>query len=83
MPDRALASAFLAAEPNVDQVLDRAIRTLGRTHRWLPPLVRRFVQTFPPGQTRPRHRDVVRFLRSDRTFRRALPKLAVDISKAK
>lgn len=78
MPDRALATALLAGEPTVEQVLDRAVRTLGRTYRWLPPLVRRFVAAFPPGQLRPRHREVVQFLRSDPAFSRARRRLAID-----
>jgi RNA-directed DNA polymerase len=78
MPDRALATAFLAGEPAVDQLIYRATQTLGRTYRWLPRLARQFAETFPLGRTRPRHRDVVQFLRRDPVFRRALRKLSVD-----
>ena len=78
MPDRALATAFLAGEPTIEQVLERAIRTLGRTYRWLPPLARRFVAAFPPGRVRPRHREVLQFLRRNPAFRRARRKLAID-----
>jgi RNA-directed DNA polymerase len=40
---------------------------LGRRWRWLQPLALRYVETFG-GRTRPRHRDVVRFLLQDPGF---------------
>jgi retron-type reverse transcriptase len=77
MPNRALltalAKAFLAGEPAVDQVISRASLTLAATPRWLPPLARRFVKAFPPGKIRPRHRDVVQFLLETPRFRRRKP----------
>jgi RNA-directed DNA polymerase len=78
MPLSAVASAFLAGEPIVDQLIGRVTRILGREWRWIPRVARRFVRAFPPGNTRPRHRDVVRFLLRDPGFSRALRKLSVD-----
>jgi hypothetical protein len=53
MPNRALltalAKAFLAGEPIVEQVIERGSRMLGRTWKWLPRLARRFVEAFPQG----------------------------------
>ncbi len=67
---RALAWAFLAGEASVEAIPARASRTLGRPFRWLQPLARRYLSAFF-GRTRPRHRDVVRFLAEDEGFRRA------------
>jgi hypothetical protein len=78
MVERTLARAFLAGEPIVELVIERATRTLGRAYRWLPRLARAFVKTFPPARVRPRLQDVVRFLRRDPVFSRALPKLNVE-----
>jgi RNA-directed DNA polymerase len=80
MPNRAfstaLAKAFLAGEPAVEQVIARASLILAGQPRWLAPLARRFVKTFPPGKIRPRHRDVVEFLLRAPGFRRR--KLAIE-----
>ncbi len=74
MPNRAvvaaLAKAFLSGEPTVEGIVARVSQMLAGTPRWLAPLARRFVKTFPPGVLRPRHRDVVRFLMSTPIFRR-------------
>jgi RNA-directed DNA polymerase len=73
MPNQSLASAlagaFLAGEQTVEQVVARGGRTLGDSPRWLRSLVRRYVKVVA-GQTRPRHRDVVRFILHDRGFLR-------------
>jgi len=69
----ALARSFLAGEPAVKDVHSRAARTLGRPWRWLGPLATRYVEAFA-GRTRPRHRDVVRFLLEDKGFARARAK---------
>jgi hypothetical protein len=66
----ALARSLLAGEPAVEAVRARATRTLGRSWRWLQPLAVRYIETFGGG-TRPRHRDVVRFLLQDAGFQRA------------
>jgi len=74
MPDlpllRVLASSLLAGEPVVEAIVTRATETLGRPWRWLRPLAKRYIKQFA-GRTRPRQRDVVRFLRQDSGFRRA------------
>jgi hypothetical protein len=49
----------------------RAARTLGRDWKWIRPLALRYIQAFE-GRVRPRHRDVVEFLKQDRGFRRAI-----------
>ena len=74
-----LARALLAGEPAVDEVHARAVRTLGRSWRWLRPLASRYVQAFSGG-TRPRHRDVVQFLVNDPGFRRAHRKYRVELA---
>ena len=66
----ALAKAFLAGDPSVEQVIARASVMLAGSPRWLAPLARRFVKTYPPGKIRPRHRDVVKFLFETPSFRR-------------
>ena len=61
----ALARCFLAGEPVVEGIVARAADMLGKRHRWLKPLALRYVETFA-GQTRPRRRDVIRFLSDER-----------------
>jgi RNA-directed DNA polymerase len=75
----ALARAFLAGEQTVDQVVLRATGMLGSPWRWLKPLAQRYLEAHT-GQTRPRHRDVVRFLRRDKGFRRAQSKYFHELS---
>jgi len=72
----ALARSLLAGELEVE-----ATRTLGQNWRWLGPLAERYVTAFT-GYTRPRHRDVVQFLRKDRGFRKALKKFGSQITVA-
>jgi len=75
MPDAAFlavfARAIMAGDPSPDQMILRSYAALGRRWQWIPPLIRRFTQTFGTG-TRPRLRDVMRFIRSDEGFIRAL-----------
>jgi hypothetical protein len=66
----ALAQALLAGEPRVELLVYRCSRTLGKSWRWTGTLAERYLRTFGTG-TRPRHRDVVRFLRDDAGFQRA------------
>lgn len=54
------------------------MRTLGRSWRWLRPLASRYLQAFD-GRTRPRHREVVRFLLQDRGFERARAKYGHEL----
>jgi hypothetical protein len=65
-----LARAFLAGDASVEAIVARSSRTLGRPWRWLRPLARRYLDAVA-GRTRPRYRDVVRFLVDDPGFRRA------------
>ncbi len=75
---QALAAAFLAGEPSVEQIVVRASTTLGRSWRWLQPLAQRYVKMFSGG-TRPRKREVIRFLRNDEGFTRAIFKYRHEI----
>ena len=83
MPAAALISALsrslLAGEPDVDGLHTRAVRTLGQPWRWLHPLAERYAAVFGSG-IRPRHRDVVVFLRQDEGFARARAKYGRRIS---
>ncbi|HUA22098.1 MAG TPA: reverse transcriptase family protein [Bryobacteraceae bacterium] len=74
-----LARSLLAGDALVDDVHARAVRTLGRSWRWLGPLARRYVEAFAGG-TRPRHRDVVRFLVEDSGFQGALRRYRREVS---
>jgi RNA-directed DNA polymerase len=76
---RVLAGAFLAGESTVEAIVSRAQGTLGRPWRWLRPLAQRFVAAYGGG-TRPRRRDVVRFLREDLGFSRSLTKYRHELS---
>ena len=82
MPEPSLvkmvARCFLAGEPAADQIVARGNRLLGRNWRWLPPLAQRYIKAFT-GRTRPRQRDVVRFLLSDHGFRRAWSKYSQEL----
>jgi RNA-directed DNA polymerase len=69
----ALAAAFLAGEPSVDQIVERCAFTLGRNWRWVGSLAQRYVEAMGAG-VRPRHREAVEFLRGDKGFRRASSK---------
>lgn len=64
-----LARSLLAGEQSLGDVYARAVRTLGRPRRWLRPLVRRYLEAFG-NDVRPRHRDVVQWLRRDAEFSR-------------
>jgi RNA-directed DNA polymerase len=74
-----LARSLLAGEPVFGDVHARAVRTLGRSWRWLRPLASRYVEAFAVG-TRPRHRDVIRFLLQDQGFQRARAKYRHELS---
>lgn len=72
---RTLARTFLAGDATVDAIVFRAEHVLGRPWRWLTPLAQRYMAS-TQGPTRPRHRDVVRFLAGDRGFQLACSKHA-------
>jgi hypothetical protein len=67
----ALANSILAGEASADAIAARLTCTLGREWRWIRPLVRRYFAQFSIG-TRPRSRDLVKFLRRDPGIARAL-----------
>lgn len=73
-----LAASFLAGEQIFEQVVLRGGRTLGRPWRWLRPVARRYLVAFASG-TRPRHRDVVQFLRADASVVFALRRYASEL----
>jgi len=74
----ALAQALLAGEPTVDLLVYRCSRTLGKSWRWVRPLALRYVEKFGAG-TRPRYREVVRFLRDDAGLQRARSKYSDEL----
>ncbi|HEY2466299.1 MAG TPA: reverse transcriptase family protein [Terracidiphilus sp.] len=67
----ALAKSILAGHVSADAIVARLSFTLGREWRWLRPLVRRYHAKFGQG-TRPRSRDVAKFLDQDSGLARAL-----------
>ncbi len=75
---RALAQALLAGEPTVELLVYRCSRTLGKSWRWIRPLALRYLNKFG-ARTRPRHRDVVRFLRDDEGLQRAQSKYSDEL----
>jgi RNA-directed DNA polymerase len=77
-----LASSFLAGEPTVDGIVSRASLVVGREFRWLRPLAKRYLKQFA-GHTRPRHRDVVQFIRQDSRFQRMWSKSGRRMSLAR
>ncbi|HEY2171800.1 MAG TPA: reverse transcriptase family protein [Candidatus Angelobacter sp.] len=68
---RILARSFLSGPPNVEEIVSRASFALGKPWRWLRPLAKRYLKVVA-GRPRPRHRDVVQFLRNDSQLRRIL-----------
>jgi RNA-directed DNA polymerase len=82
MPDptlvRVLARCFLAGEPSAEQIVARGSHALGKRWRWLEPLAQRYVEAFIV-RTRPRQRDVIRFLLDDRGFQRAWSKYSHEL----
>ena len=65
-----LAEAFLAGPWELDGLVERGGRVLGRKYRWLRPLVRRLTTAFAEGP-RPRLARLAGFLRDDHGFRKA------------
>jgi RNA-directed DNA polymerase len=73
-----LSKSFIAGEPELEQIVARGSQALGRPWRWLRPLARRYLESIA-GTTRPRQRDVVRFIAGDPGFERALRKHADEL----
>lgn len=63
----ALAKAFAIGEQRLDAVVARGASVIGRPSRMVQPVAERYLAAFS-GRTRPRHRDVVQFLRQDRSW---------------
>jgi hypothetical protein len=61
---RGLSEAFLAGPWELEALVDRAGRALGRRPRWLRPLVRRIMAAFAAGG-RPRRVELCEFLEHD------------------
>ena len=74
-----LARAFLAGEQSADEIVARATEMLGRPWRWLEPLAQRYLKIYA-GCTRPRHREVVRFLLRDKNLSRVRRKYFHELS---
>jgi hypothetical protein len=60
----AMARAFASGEQSVPEFVERGERTLGGPRHWLPRLAKQYVERYPERErVRPRHRDVVGFIR--------------------
>jgi len=68
----------MAGEPTVEKIESRLSRALGVQWRWLRPLAERYIKSLS-GQTRPRHREVAKFLLGDRGFSRAWLKYSPEL----
>jgi len=73
-----LARSFLGGEPTVEDTFKRASHTLGRRWRWLRGVARRYAAAVE-GSTRPRQREVAKFLREDDGFQNAWAKHSHEI----
>jgi hypothetical protein len=72
---RGLADAFLAGPWELEGLVYRGGRVLGRRYRWIRPLVRRIMQSFSEWP-RPRVAQLTDFLGDDEGFRKACRKNA-------
>lgn len=76
---RALATSCLAGPLEVDAIVDRWNRALGKRWRWLRPLARRVIAEFV-GNLRPRTVSLTRFINSDAGFQRAAQQHELKVS---
>jgi RNA-directed DNA polymerase len=67
---RGLAEAFLSGDWDLDGLIARGGRVLGRRHRWLRPLAHRVLASFANG-LRPPMARLALFLQADEGFRKA------------
>ena len=67
---RRLAAAMLAGDWELDQLVERGGRILGKRWRWLRPLARRIIAAFA-GQFRPAFDALAQFIDHDPSFQRA------------
>ncbi len=77
----ALASAFVAGNLDVEELVARGSRVMGRTWRWLRPLARRIVQAHG-GTVRPRTAVLEKFLLLDQGLARAYAKHDLRVANA-
>jgi RNA-directed DNA polymerase len=75
---RGLAEAFLAGPWDIDSLVDRGARVLGRRYRWLRPVAERVLAAYP-DRPRPRLARLAEFLSEDAGFQRARSKLKLKI----
>ncbi len=76
-----LADAALAGPLIVDGLVERWAEVFGKKRRWLRPLARRLVERFGEGK-RPRHFQVVRFIRDDDGFNNAAARESAQSGKS-
>ncbi|MBV9181977.1 MAG: RNA-directed DNA polymerase [Acidobacteria bacterium] len=76
---KVIAGAFLSGEPTIPEIVARLSRTLGKRWDWIHPLAQRYIKTIA-GRTRPRRRDVVKFLLQDSGFKKAWSNHAHQLS---
>jgi hypothetical protein len=74
----ALARAFATGDPDLTAILAHGETILGRPWPWLLATAKRYLRTFP-GPIRPRRREAVAFLLSDRSFRFACTKFGAEL----
>jgi retron-type reverse transcriptase len=67
---RLLATTFVNSPWHTAALIERALDGLGKPYRWIEPLIERLLAAYP-GPTRPRNADVIEFILSDTSFRRA------------
>ena len=70
---RGLAESFLSGRWDIDGLTERGSQVLGRRYRWLRPLARRVLASFPE-EARPRVARLADFLWADEPFRKACRK---------
>ena len=78
---RALATAFVAGNLEVEELVQRGRQSLGRTRRWLRPLAERVATAFA-GRPRPRKAALTGFILADGGFRRICRPHSVPIAPA-
>lgn len=75
----ALASAFVAGSIDVEELVERGSRLMGRRWRWLRPLARRIAQAHS-GAVRPRRSAIEKFILLDQGFARAYVKYELRLT---
>ncbi len=73
-----LADAFVSGPWELEGLVDRGGRVLGRRYRWLRPLARRVLAEFPAGP-RPRLARLAGFIARDEGFQRAVQSRPLEL----